>query len=230
MMKTVLITGANGALGTATVREFLQAGYRVIAVDEKDNNLSFAKGNDHFEMHAVNLGEEAAAADFAAQMTAKHKVIHGAMMLVGGFAMGGIGQTAGDDLHKMYALNFETAYYIARPLFAHMMQQQYGRLVFIGARPALMPEAGKGVVAYALSKSLLFRLAEVLNAEAAHTNVVASVVVPSIIDTKPNREGMPDADPSTWVKPEKIAGVLEFICSEKGEPLRESVYKVYNNA
>jgi hypothetical protein len=41
---------------------------------------------------------------------------------------------------------------------------------------------------------------------------------------------MPDADPANWVKAEQIADVLEFICSDKGLPLRESVYKIYNNA
>jgi NAD(P)-dependent dehydrogenase (short-subunit alcohol dehydrogenase family) len=229
-VRTILITGANGALGTVTVQKFLDAGYKVIAVDAADDHLDFAKNNAQFELHTVNLSDEAAAAAFADEMIAKHGTIDGALMLAGGFAMGGVDKTGVSELQKMYSLNFETAYHIARPLFAHMLQKKYGRLVFIGARPALVPQAGKGMVAYALSKSLLFKLAELLNAEAGNKNVVASVVVPSTIDTKPNRESMPDADPSDWVKPQQIADVLEFICSEKGEPLRESIYKVYNNA
>jgi hypothetical protein len=40
---------------------------------------------------------------------------------------------------------------------------------------------------------------------------------------------MPDADPEKWVKPEQLAEILEFIISEKGNPLRETVLKVYNN-
>ena len=144
--------------------------------------------------------------------------------------MGAIDQTAGGDLKKMYTLNFETAYYTARPLFQHMMEKNYGRIIFMGARPALLADAGKSMVAYALSKSLLFKLAEFLNAQAKGHNVVAAVVVPSTIDTVPNRESMPKADPSNWVKAEQLADILEFICSEKGEPIRESVYKVYNNA
>ena len=86
------------------------------------------------------------------------------------------------------------------------------------------------MIAYALSKSLLFKLAEFMNVQGKGHNVVASVVVPSTIDTKPNRESMPDANPDNWVKVEQLADILEFICSEKGQPLRESVYKVYNNA
>jgi short-subunit dehydrogenase len=103
-------------------------------------------------------------------------------------------------------------------------------LVFVGGRPALKPEQGKGMIAYALSKSLLFKLAEFLNAEAKGKNVVASVIVPSTIDTAENRKSMPDANPANWVKAEQIAEVLEFICSEEGSIVREPVYKVYNNA
>ena len=59
---------------------------------------------------------------------------------------------------------------------------------------------------------------------------MASVIVPSTIDTSINRKSMPDVNPDIWVKAEQIADVLEFICSEKGLPLREPVYKIYNNA
>jgi len=60
--------------------------------------------------------------------------------------------------------------------------------------------------------------------------VVASVVAPSTIDTALNRQSMPDVDPSIWVKPEEIGALMEFICSEEGNALREPVYKIYNNA
>jgi len=86
------------------------------------------------------------------------------------------------------------------------------------------------LIAYSLSKSLLFKLAEYVNEEAKGKNVTATVVVPSTIDTAPNRKSMPNANPDNWVKPEALAEILEFIVSEKGTPLRETVLKVYNNA
>jgi hypothetical protein len=54
--------------------------------------------------------------------------------------------------------------------------------------------------------------------------------VPSTIDTPLNRKNMPEADPNSWVKAEDLAEVLEFVCSDKATPLRETVLKVYNNA
>ena len=42
MPKTILITGANGNLGAATVKKFLDEGYKVIAVDHSGTHLGFA--------------------------------------------------------------------------------------------------------------------------------------------------------------------------------------------
>lgn len=229
-MKTIIITGANGNLGTATVKKFLDEGYKVIAVDGKTDHLEFALQHKNFELQSVNLTHESDTAAFVAAVIDKYKKIDGVLMLVGGFAMGNIAAATGADIQKQFSLNFETAYFLARPLVQHMQQNGYGRLVFIGARPALNAAQGKDLIAYGLSKSLLFKLAEYINEDNKGKNIVASVVVPSTIDTALNRKGMPDANPDNWVKPEQLADVLEFICSDKGMPVREAVYKVYNNA
>jgi NAD(P)-dependent dehydrogenase (short-subunit alcohol dehydrogenase family) len=100
----------------------------------------------------------------------------------------------------------------------------------MGARPALDPLAGKTAVAYSLSKSLLFQLATVLNADAGGKDVVTHVVVPSTIDTPNNRKFMPNADFDNWVKPGQLAEIFHFICSDGSAPVREPVWKVYNNA
>jgi NAD(P)-dependent dehydrogenase (short-subunit alcohol dehydrogenase family) len=230
MSRTILITGANGNLGAATVKKFLDEGYKVVAVDHSGTHLGFASSHDNFELRSVELTDEAAVGSFLEEIVELYGSIDGALLLAGGFAMGDITATDGEALKKMYSTNFETAYFSARTLFRHMLQNGYGRLVFMGARLALKPEQGKGAIAYALSKSLLFHLAELLNATAKGKNVVASVVVPSTIDTPVNRQSMPDADAGAWVKPEQVATLLEFICSDKGDTLREPIYKIYNNA
>lgn len=228
-MKTIIITGANGNLGSVTVKKFLDEGYRVIAIARSGSELGFATSHENFELHQLDLTNEDAALAFIKKAISIYGSIEGALLLAGGFAMGSMADTNITELKKMFALNFETAYHFSRALFDHMMQNNYGRLVFIGAKPVLHPENAKGTIAYTLSKSLLFTLAEILNATAKGKNVTASVVVPAIIDTRPNRQAMPDADWSKWVNPEQIADTLEFICSEKGLSLREPIFKVYNN-
>ncbi len=145
MARTILITGANGNLGAATVKKFLDEGYKVIAVDHSGTHLGFAASHDNFELRAVDLANEEAVESFMEEIVELYGSIDGALLLAGGFAMGDIAATDGEALKKMYTLNFETAYFSARILFQHMLQNSYGRLVFIGARPALKPEQGKGV-------------------------------------------------------------------------------------
>src|SRR5580704_17247617 len=115
-MKTVIITGANGNLGTATVKKFLDEGYSVIAVDAKDEHLEFAKGNKNFERHAVDLTNESENENFVKSVIANRGKIDAGLRLVGGFGMGNVFATAGSDIQKQFSLNFESAYFVARTL------------------------------------------------------------------------------------------------------------------
>jgi NAD(P)-dependent dehydrogenase (short-subunit alcohol dehydrogenase family) len=228
--KTVIITGANGNLGTAVTNHFLSAGYTVIATVINEEAKKDLTPHSNLEVIAVNLMDENEAAKFVDDTIKKHKKIDAALLLVGGFTMGGIAETKMQDIRKQFALNFDTAYQVARPVYLHMKENKKGRIVFIGARPALEASAGKSLVAYALSKSLLFKLAEYINEDAKGMNITATVVAPSTLDTPLNREQMPSADPDKWVKPQALAGILEFIVSDRSTPLRETVLKVYNNS
>jgi NAD(P)-dependent dehydrogenase (short-subunit alcohol dehydrogenase family) len=214
-MKTVIITGANGNLGAAAVKKFLDNDYKVIAVDHMGTHLGFAAAHDNFELRNVNLSDEKATETFIEEAISLYGKIDGALLLVGGFEMGDVASTDGEALRKLYSLNFETAWFAARPLFGHMLQNGFGRLVFMGARTAMLPELGKGAMAYALTKSMLFNLAELLNASAKGKNVSATVLAPATIDTAINRSSMPDADTSSWIRPEQLADLLELICSGK---------------
>jgi NAD(P)-dependent dehydrogenase (short-subunit alcohol dehydrogenase family) len=111
-----------------------------------------------------------------------------------------------------------------------MMRQNYGRIFLIGSRAGLDAGSSKGMVAYGLAKSLLFRLAQLMNDEAGKHNVVTSVVIPSTIDTPQNRQFMPGADFNSWVKADTIADVIYFYASDAASALREPVIKVFNKA
>ena len=229
-MKKIIITGANGNLGSAVTKVFLQKGYTLIATVHNEDAKKEMPRHKNLKVEAVNLANETEAGLFVQYAIASHGNIDAALMLVGGFTAGKIENTKTGDIKNQIALNFETAYNITQPLYQHMLQNGYGRLVFIGARPALQAVDGKNLIAYALSKSLLFKLAEFINKDAKAKNITATVVVPSTIDTPINRKNMPDADPNNWVKAEDLAEILEFVCSDRATPLRETVLKVYNNA
>jgi NAD(P)-dependent dehydrogenase (short-subunit alcohol dehydrogenase family) len=229
-MKTVIITGASGNLGKACVEKFVADGYNVIATVTPGKTLGFeVKGN--VQTYDADLSEEKAVEVVLNQVIGKYKNIDAALLLVGGYASGGIAETDGATLKKMFSLNFDTAYFVARPLFQQMIKQATGgRIVFVGARPALRPKDANKSLGYALSKSLIFKLAESLNAAGSDKNVTASVVVPSTIDTPVNRQAMPNADFSAWVKAEDIAAAMAQLCSIDATGWREAVIKIYNRS
>ncbi|MGC4104249.1 SDR family NAD(P)-dependent oxidoreductase [Ferruginibacter sp.] len=228
--KTVIVTGASGNMGQAVVKKFLAEGYNVVGTIVPNDKAPFDIDDEKLEKVVVDLMNEDDAEKFIQNVITKYKGIEAAVLTVGGFAMGTVAATKTADIQKQYKLNFETAYNVARPVFVQMLQQTTGRIFLIGSKPGLSTANGKGMVAYSLGKSLIFRLAELMNAEAKGTDVVTSVIVPSTIDTPQNRQSMPDANHDAWVKPEDIASVISFYCSPEAATLREPVIKLYNKA
>ncbi len=229
-MKTAIVTGASGNMGQAAVKKFIDEGYYVIGTVIPNDSAAMDFPSDKFERVVVDLMNEDDSQKFIDTIIKKHESIDAAVLTVGGFAMGKIAETKTTDIFKQYKLNFETTYNVAHPVFAQMMKQNSGRIFIIGSKPGLDAKKGKGMVAYGLAKSLIFRLAELMNDEAKGKNVVTCVVVPSTIDTAPNRKSMPDANFDNWVKPEAIADVIYWHCTDEASVLREPVLKVYNNA
>lgn len=223
-MKNVLITGAYGNLGIAVRSEYNQPGYRVITTYEPGTFQTPPEPN----AFQADLSDENQVTDLVQKIVHDFGTIDIVILLAGGFDGGGFESSDATKLHKMIQLNFETAYHIARLSFNQMKNQTSGgRIVLIGARPALIPQVGKDYVAYALSKSMLFKLADLLNAAAAPADIVCSVIVPGTIDTPSNRKYNPEADFSKWVKPEAIAAMIRHITGPEGQAMREPVIKMY---
>ncbi|HSU29160.1 MAG TPA: SDR family NAD(P)-dependent oxidoreductase [Chitinophagaceae bacterium] len=229
-MKTVIVTGASGNLGQSVIQKFLQEGFRVIGTVIPNDPVKLEIQHTAFESRVVDLMNEEDAQKFVATVASEKQSIDVAVLTVGGFAMGKIAETSSADINKQIKLNFETAYHVAKPVFIQMIKQGSGKIFLVGSKPGLDARNSKGMVAYGLAKSLVFRLAELMNEEAKNTNVVTHVIVPSTNDTPQNRKSMPDADFSKWVKPEAIADIIHFYSSPGSSPLREPVLKVYGNA
>jgi NAD(P)-dependent dehydrogenase (short-subunit alcohol dehydrogenase family) len=229
-MASLIITGANGNLGLAVVNRLLADGYHLLAASGQVSAGSLPQ-NEKLEATEVDLLDEDKARQFAESCLQKHNDIQAAVLLVGGFAMGNLAGTDKAGLQKMIELNFYSAYHIVRPLLKQFLSRpEGGQFILIGSRPGLHAEAGKDFFAYSLSKAMIFKLAEFINAEGKDKGVTATVIVPSTIDTEANRKAMPGADFSKWVPTENIADAISFSLSETGRMLREHVIKIYNKS
>jgi NAD(P)-dependent dehydrogenase (short-subunit alcohol dehydrogenase family) len=227
MSKSVIITGATGNLGSAVTQRMLVDGFKLYTTLLPTEKIP---EDPHIHGMQVDLQNENECARYVDEVVHRGADLRAGILLVGGFQMGGLTDTSFADLDKMFKLNFYTAFAIVKPLFAHFEKVGGGQIILIGARPALQAKDGQGVAAYALSKGLVFHLAELINAAGKEKNIHATVIVPSTIDTPVNRKDMPDADFSHWVPADKIADVIAFLLGDGGSMIRESVIKVYNQA
>ncbi len=230
MKNRVVISGAAGNLGMAVTKKFLSEHWSVVTLTEEGKSEQIEKLENIVEGKPEVIPADLMDAYESAKLVRhlwKKEPIHSAVLLVGGFSMNPLEKTASEQLEKMFKLNVLTAYNILQPLFGLMKDNGGGNITLIGARPALQPADGEGAIAYSLSKGILFHLAEIVNAGANVHGVAANVIVPSIMDTPENREGMPDSDFSKWVKPEEIANAIFFASEQSGKGLAGSVLKLY---
>ena len=203
--KNILITGAAGNLGITVVEKFLSSGYNVIATVRNANEI---EARENLEVKDLNVFDEKACKVFIEEIIKSHSRIDAVALLVGGFAMGKMEETTDENFLKMIQLNFQSALHIAVPLFAHMKENKSGRIILMGAMSALNHHMGKNMMAYSLSKSLLFQFNGLLNEAGKDFNVSSLVIAPSTIDTPQNRASMPNADFSKWNKPTDIAQTM----------------------
>ncbi len=215
MNPTCIVSGASGQLGHAVVEALCKANFFVEAIGRKDLDKSKA---ENVQYTSLDLRDELPVQHFLKASIEQHKSIQAAALLAGGFAMGSLENTAYADLEKQLNINFKTVYTLIRPLYQHMQEHGGGNIIVIAAKGAQHLELGKGALAYTLSKSLLLNLAAILNADRDQTKVTIHVIVPGTIDTPSNREAMPKADMSKWVKPSVIASkIVELLAGHSSE-------------
>jgi NAD(P)-dependent dehydrogenase (short-subunit alcohol dehydrogenase family) len=228
--KQAIITGAAGNLGRAVTDIFLHAGFSVHAIISNRDNPGFISRKKLY-VYQADLMSEIEASSVLKIIFNKIENIDFAIMTVGGYAPGSLQEVNATDFEKMFRLNFITAFNVAKSVIPEMEKQATpGRLVFIGARPGLYPRQGINMVAYTLSKSLIFRLSAIINEAYKKKNIRSFVIVPGTIDTPQNRSAMPDADFTKWVKPEEIAKQILNLEIIQDNELKENILEIYGES
>jgi NAD(P)-dependent dehydrogenase (short-subunit alcohol dehydrogenase family) len=228
--RSVLVTGGTGALGSAVVDAFLEAGWRTVAtwvmpqereriVDRAGLELVEA---DLFDRDATAAAVGVAAGDTSAPLRA---VAH----LVGGFASGAnVHETPVEDFERLLRLNLRPTYLVAQAAIPRLVDAGGGGIVCVSARAALQPFAG--AAGYITSKAAVLAFARAVAVEYRDQGVRCNAVLPSVIDTPANRASQPDADHSRWVPPTEIARVIRFLCSDDSKPTSGAAVPVYGRA
>jgi len=228
--RTVLITGGTGALGGAVVEAFLASGWRAVVtwvVPGEADRLGRPDGlelveADLFDERAVGRAVDAASAEKGAPLRAVAN-------LVGGYKAGPkVHETSLEDFERLFTLNLRATFLVTQAALPRLIAAGGGGIVCVSARAALQPFAG--AAGYASSKAAVIAFAKTVAAEYRDEGVRCNAILPSVIDTPANRAASPGADYSRWVKPEEIARVVRFLCSDESAATSGAAVPVYGRA
>jgi len=229
-----LFGGGRGGLGRAVSLALLAAGATVVVTYRKQAELdalrSAAGANaTRVSGHAVDVTDEAAARQLVAGIVAEHGRLDALVNTVGGYAGGvKLWEAETEVFDRMLALNLRSGHALARAAVPTMLKQGRGAIVSVAAKAAVDHPAG--AAAYAASKAAAVAMLDSLAAEVRGTGLRVNSILPSIIDTEPNRKAMPGADFAKWPKPEEIARVILFLCSDDGRVVHGAAVPVYGDS
>lgn len=228
--KVAVIAGGTGGLGRAVTLAFLHEGASVVAtyiVKEEADALRDAVGaHAHLELLPLDATDENACRALVDGITARYGRLDVLVNTIGAYAGGKpLWETDPKTWRLMINLNLNAGFALAHAAVPAMLRQGSGSIVNIAAKAAF--DHAAGAAAYAASKAGAQAMIDCLAQDLKGTGVRANSVLPSIIDTEPNRRAMAGADFSKWPKPEEIARVILFLCSDDAKLIHGGAIPVY---
>lgn len=229
--RVVLITGATGELGQAVARAFAVQGDRLALTARREEGLAALAGALALPSARVFL--------YPADVTRADQVnalvqavverwgrIDVLLNLAGGYQAGVPVAEMDEALwDHLLNLNLRSVFLVCRAVVPYMLRQGGGKIVNVAARAGLQGRAKAS--AYAVAKAGVIIFTQALAEEVKHAGINVNVVLPSILDTPRNRQENPQADFSKWVRPEQLAGVILYLCSEAASALHGASIPVY---
>jgi NAD(P)-dependent dehydrogenase (short-subunit alcohol dehydrogenase family) len=159
-MKTLVVTGGTGGLGTAVVAR-LERDYRCVLLQRPETDL----------------------ADSASVRAAVERIDtpYGLVHMVGGWTGGAVSETTDETWAKMLNLNLTTAFHAIRETLRVMKRDEPGRIVAISAIATLTRDGSSA--AYTVAKSGLNALIEATAAELRGSGITANALLPDALAT-----------------------------------------------
>jgi NAD(P)-dependent dehydrogenase (short-subunit alcohol dehydrogenase family) len=234
--KVAIVTGATGSLGRVVVKSLLERAASVVVPyrDEKRFlELADFVGSlkDGLTGIVADITLEPTVRRLVEETLRRHGRIDILLNIAGGYRGGAeISATPETDWDFLMDLNLKSAFLCSKAVLPSMVNQNFGRIVNVSARPAVENKGRVKSGAYAVSKAGVAVLTETIAEEFKKLNITANSIVPGTIDTPENRLGFPFADFSKWVKPEQIASVVLFLISDAAGITSGALIPVYGKS
>jgi NAD(P)-dependent dehydrogenase (short-subunit alcohol dehydrogenase family) len=224
--KVVLVTGADGGLGSHVTQAFLDAGATVVGTSRQIRQSAFS--SPRFTAVPAELSTLEGASRLVDQTVARFGKLDVLAHTVGGFAGGqSVAETDDATFQHMFDVNLNSLFHMLRAAVPVLRQTGNGRIIAIGSRAALEP--GPGVGAYSASKAAMVSLIRTVALENRDARLTANVILPGTIDTPANRGAMANADFSNWVRPSTIGSLITWLAGDAGKDVNGAVIPVYGS-
>jgi NAD(P)-dependent dehydrogenase (short-subunit alcohol dehydrogenase family) len=232
--QVVLVAGGTGGLGRAVSLAFLEEDARVVVSyrnQEEFAALRSAAGANGslIEGRRVDVTDETATAQFIDRVLAEHGRLDAMVNTVGAYAGGmKLWESNTTVFEQMMALNLRSGLVLSRAVVPVMLKKKRGAIVNVASKAAI--DHAAGAAAYAASKAAALAMMDSLAEDLKGTGVRVNSILPSIIDTEVNRKAMPNADFEKWPKPQDIARVILFLCSDDAKVIHGAAVPVYGES
>lgn len=155
--RIVYVTGAAHGIGTATAKEFVDAGATVYLVDRDEAALSAVAKQLRCAHQALDLTDEAAVRASLDRVVQQYGGLDGVVSNAGTAPQGRIGECSTAELEKSFRINFFSHQFVAQAATAIFVRQGLGGfLLFNASKAAWNPGADFGP--YAIPKAALLAL------------------------------------------------------------------------
>jgi glucose 1-dehydrogenase len=181
--KTVLITGAGGGIGRATVKLFSEYGWRVIGVDRNPFGEAFPENGLYIQAD-ISIGENLEGIYKHAQSFTGclHALVNNAAVQISKPML----ETSVEEWDAVMASNLRSVFLgvkLAHPL----MKNAGGAIVNVSSVHAVATSVN--IAAYAASKGGLLALTRAMAIEFAPDNIRVNSILPGAVDTPMLRAG-----------------------------------------
>lgn len=207
--KTIVITGATGALGSLAAKTFAGMGHNIGLLDKdsikldslvRDLNLP----SERLYAATVDLLDGHAVQDSARAVVSKFDSIHALFHLVGGWVGGKtFAETPTGDLESMLDQHVRTTFNLFSAFQEPLSKSGWGRVITISPSTVANPPAKRGV--YLAAKSAQETMMLALAAELKEFNVTANIIQVHTIDIENKGIG---------TTPAEIVSAMQYLFSD----------------
>jgi NAD(P)-dependent dehydrogenase (short-subunit alcohol dehydrogenase family) len=204
-----VVGGGGGAIGSAVVARLASSGRHVVVPTRHPGRSAPRPGVTEIE---CDLDDVEAIARLRDAVEAMGRWA-GMVSASGGYATGRAHELDDTAIEAQIAANLMGPWHLARAAAQSMLAAGAGgRLVIVASRAA--QDVARNQAAYQVTKAAVLRLTQVMAAELRTSGITVNAVLPGTVDTEANRESMPSADRSSWVKADSVAAVIEWLLSD----------------